>query len=112
MSNFKQLALVAFGLLLGVHASAATAVFRDPLDVPAQVMIKAARSVLVGVTHAPGGRWMAVGRRGHILYSDDGSSWNQALVPVSVDLVAVHFPTKQQGWAVGHGGVILHSADG
>ncbi|MDT4839170.1 Ycf48-like protein [compost metagenome] len=79
---------------------------------PAQVSTKAEGSLLVGVTQAPGGRWIAVGRRGHVLYSDDGSSWNQAEVPVSVDLVAVHFPTKQQGWAVGHGGVILHSADG
>ena len=32
-------------------------------------------------------------------------------VPVSSDLVAVAFPTPQQGWAVGHDGVILASAD-
>jgi photosystem II stability/assembly factor-like uncharacterized protein len=54
-----------------------------------------------------------VGQRGHILTSDDnGSSWQQAEVPVSTDLVAVHFPSASQGWAVGHDGVILHSADG
>jgi photosystem II stability/assembly factor-like uncharacterized protein len=31
---------------------------------------------------------------------------------VSTDLVAVAFPTARDGWAVGHGGVVLHSADG
>ncbi|MCY1519390.1 Ycf48-like protein [compost metagenome] len=55
---------------------------------------------------------MVVGQRGHILYSDDaGRRWQQAEVPVSSDLVAVHFPSASQGWAVGHDGVVLHSAD-
>jgi photosystem II stability/assembly factor-like uncharacterized protein len=55
---------------------------------------------------------VAVGQRGHIVYSDDaGKSWTQASVPVSSDLVAVSFPTPEKGWAVGHDGVVLHSAD-
>jgi photosystem II stability/assembly factor-like uncharacterized protein len=29
-----------------------------------------------------------------------------------VGLTAVHFPSPQNGWAVGHGGVVLHTADG
>jgi len=33
-------------------------------------------------------------------------------VPVSSDLLAVSFPSPLCGWAVGHGGVVLHSADG
>ncbi len=28
------------------------------------------------------------------------------------DLLAVHFPTPDEGWAVGHDGVVLHSTDG
>ncbi|MNQ83612.1 Ycf48-like protein [compost metagenome] len=32
-------------------------------------------------------------------------------MPVSSDLVAVHFPSPSQGWAVGHDGVVLHSSD-
>ena len=32
-------------------------------------------------------------------------------MPVSSDLVAVCFPTEQAGWAVGHDGVVLHTAD-
>ncbi len=60
-----------------------------------------------------GQRIVAVGERGLIVYSeDDGSSWQQARVPVSVTLTAVHFPTPDYGWAVGHGSVILHSNDG
>ena len=56
---------------------------------------------------------MAVGQRGHILYTDQGGDgWRQAKVPVSSDLVAVWFATPQLGWAVGHDGVVLHSADG
>ncbi|MFC5696275.1 WD40/YVTN/BNR-like repeat-containing protein, partial [Pseudomonas sp. GCM10022186] len=60
-----------------------------------------------------GQRLVAVGQRGHILYSDDqGKTWTQASVPVSSDLTAVQFPTAEQGWAVGHDGVVLHSSDG
>ncbi|MFP3368578.1 MULTISPECIES: YCF48-related protein [unclassified Pseudomonas] len=106
----RNLVLVA-GLLLSV-ACAAAAQFRDPLDIPARPSTLAQHSMLTAIAQTPGGRWVAVGRRGHALYSDDGTTWHQAEVPVSVDLVAVHFPTPDQGWAVGHGGVILHSADG
>ena len=56
---------------------------------------------------------MAVGQRGHVLLSDDaGEKWQQAEVPVSADLVAVHFPDAEAGWAVGHDGVVLNSTDG
>ncbi|MFD2229023.1 WD40/YVTN/BNR-like repeat-containing protein [Alkalimarinus sediminis] len=69
------------------------------------------QSLLLDVV-AAGNRLVAVGERGHIIYSDDqGSTWTQASVPVSVTLTAVHFPTDTQGWAVGHGGIILHSTD-
>jgi photosystem II stability/assembly factor-like uncharacterized protein len=60
-----------------------------------------------------GARLVAVGQRGHIMYSDDqGAHWLQARVPVAVDLTAVTFADARQGWAVGHDGVVLHSADG
>jgi photosystem II stability/assembly factor-like uncharacterized protein len=36
----------------------------------------------------------------------------QARVPVSSDLVAVTFVGAREGWAVGHGGVVIHSSDG
>lgn len=86
--------------------------FVDVLDTPAQISPLAQHGLLLGVAEA-GERLVTVGQRGHILYSDDrAQSWQQASVPVSSDLVAVHFPSASHGWAVGHDGVVLHSADG
>ena len=81
------------------------------LDTPAIKSPLAARALLNGLARA-GDRIVAVGQRGHVLWSDDaGKSWRQAEVPVSSDLVAVSFPTPKTGWAVGHDGVVLHSTD-
>jgi len=103
-----RLAAIALFLPLGAMAAA----FQDVLDTPASQSRFAVRSLLNGLTLA-GKRLVAVGQRGHVVYSDDaGASWLQAKVPVSSDLVAVSFPSPQQGWAVGHDGVVLHSADG
>jgi photosystem II stability/assembly factor-like uncharacterized protein len=103
---------LAAGTALAVPATGATQGWLDVLDTPALTSPLAARGLLNGLGRA-GERVVAVGQRGHILTSDDlGQSWKQAEVPVSSDLVAVHFPTPQLGWAVGHDGVVLHSADG
>ena len=57
-------------------------------------------------------RIVAAGWRGLIIYSDDqGSSWQQAEVPVQVDLTAVFFDAQGTGWAAGHDQVILQSRD-
>jgi photosystem II stability/assembly factor-like uncharacterized protein len=105
------LALAAGCVLAVVAATGAPQALRDVLDAPAVKSPLAARGLLNGLALA-GNRVVAVGQRGHVLYSDDaGQSWKQADVPVSSDLVAVHFPTPQLGWAVGHDGVVLHSAD-
>lgn len=86
--------------------------FQQPLDVPARSSPFASSSPLLSVATA-GQRLVAAGWRGHIVHSDDqGVTWKHAQVPVSVDLVALSFPTAMQGWAVGHGGVILHTKDG
>ncbi len=79
---------------------------------PALITPLASHVVLLGIARA-GSRHVAVGERGIIVLSDDdGRSWRQAVVPVSVTLTAVTFPTAAQGWAVGHSGAILHSDDG
>ena len=105
------LPLAAFIFALPLTAVAA-GVFRDVLDTPARESAFASKSLLNGVA-STGKRVVAVGQRGHIVYSDDGGkSWVQAKVPVTSDLVAVTFPTPEKGWAVGHAGVVLHSADG
>ena len=60
-----------------------------------------------------GRRVVAVGERGVVLWSDDdGRSWHQAMVPVSVTLTSVSFVGEHVGWAAGHGAVILHTTDG
>ena len=101
--------LVAIALAAPVAAMAAG--YQDVLDAPARESALAAKGLLNGLANA-GKRVVAVGQRGHIVYSDDaGQSWHQAKVPVSSDLVAVSFPTPEQGWAVGHDGVVLHSTD-
>lgn len=84
----------------------------DFLEIPAYTSERAAQGMLLDVITV-GERLVAVGERGHIVYSDDvGKSWVQATVPVYVTMTAVHFPSAQKGWAVGHDGVILHSDDG
>lgn len=95
-----------------LHGSAQAAPYMDVLDLPATPSALATVSPLRDVTQA-GTRLIAVGPRGHILYSDDnGGQWLQARVPASADLNAVSFPSAEQGWAVGNDGVILHSRDG
>lgn len=101
--------LVAMALAAPVAALAAG--YQDVLDTPARESALASKALLNGLASA-GKRVVAVGQRGHIVYSDDaGLNWRQAKVPVSSDLVAVSFPTPEQGWAVGHDGVVLHSVD-
>jgi len=74
--------------------------------------LKAAKGLMIDVVHA-GKRLVAVGDRGHILYSDDqGSTWTQAKVPTRQLLTAVYFVDDKQGWAVGHDAQILASTDG
>ena len=113
MKNVRSTLLSLAALAALATAPGATgAGFIDPLDVPAQMSPLAAKSLLQGVARA-GPRLVAVGQRGHIVYSNDaGATWQQAKVPVSSDLTAVFFASDQKGWAVGHDGVILMSADG
>lgn len=109
-----MLGIVAGVLVVGALAKngVATPSAADPMFSAAKPARLAARSVLVAVDRA-GERLVAVGERGHILLSDDqGQNWRQVSVPVSVTLTAVNFIDSKLGWAVGHSGVILHSADG
>jgi photosystem II stability/assembly factor-like uncharacterized protein len=100
-------------LLVLVVASLAAAQDRPVFDPPAQQARLAARSLLLDVTRA-GQRLVAVGERGHVLYSDDdGGTWTQAkAVPTSAMLTGVHFSDARLGWAVGHDEVILRTEDG
>ncbi|MFJ2690216.1 WD40/YVTN/BNR-like repeat-containing protein [Pseudomonas sp. NPDC087336] len=84
----------------------------DALNTPAMQAPQAKSAVLLDLARA-GARLVAVGERGIVLLSDDnGASWRQAQVPVSVSLSAVQFVDANTGWAVGHAGVVLVSRDG
>lgn len=88
-----------------------TPIAMDPLLTPAFEAPLAAHSLLTDIARA-GDRFVAVGEHGNIIYSDDGGAqWQQARVPVSVNLTAVTFVDSQVGWAAGHHGVILKSED-
>lgn len=103
--------ILAMCLSLGSVAPSAHAGFSDPLDTPAVPSALSSEGLFNGLALA-GRRVVAVGQRGHILYSDDGgNTWTQAAVPVQSDLTSVSFPDAQHGWAVGHDGVVLASSD-
>lgn len=73
---------------------------------------QAQHSLLLDVARV-GKRLVAVGDRGHILYSDDNAStWVQAKVPTRQLLTAVFFVDDSHGWAVGHDAQILATQDG
>ncbi len=68
----------------------------DVVNTPAKVTKLASAKPLLAVVKADK-RLVAVGQRGHIIYSDNqGESWQQATVPVSSDLTAASFCLCQQ----------------
>ena len=59
-----------------------------------------------------GTRLLVGGEQGNILYSDDnGTSWIQADVPVSLAITSVAFAGDGHAWATAHDGYLLHSGD-
>lgn len=105
---------LALGLCVGAalsHPLPAHAAL-DLLKTPARASAMAPRSTMLAVT-ITGIRLVAAGERGLIIFSDDGgTNWQQASVPVSVTLTALHFASRDAGWATGHDGVILNTTDG
>lgn len=83
------------------------------LQQPALKRAYASEEMLLAATRA-GRRLIAVGDHGVVLLSDDeGKTYRQAkAVPTRATLTAVSFADAMNGWAVGHWGAIMHSADG
>ena len=108
---YHSAALVASVILLLNAPGAFAQGIQEPIDRSALMSKLASKSLLLCVTRA-GKRILAAGEHGIIVYSDNnGQSWTQAKVPVSVTLTNIRFITPQKGWAVGHSGVILYSED-
>lgn len=86
--------------------------WQDPLNTPAIQTTRAHETLMLDVVRA-GKRLIAAGAYGHIVVSEDnGHTWHQGKVPVTVTLTALSFPSEDRGWAVGHDGVILRTLDG
>lgn len=99
-------------LLALIQSSTTFAQWQDPLNTPAIKAPHAYESLLLDIARADQ-RLVAVGAYGIAIYSDDnGVTWQQAEVPVSVTLTRVFFASGQIGWAAGHDGVILKTIDG
>lgn len=79
---------------------------------PAEIMPRAPFELLLDVRPRGEAGYVAVGARGHILLSADGTDWKQVPSPVRANLNAVEFVDDSHGWAVGHAATILHTSDG
>jgi photosystem II stability/assembly factor-like uncharacterized protein len=108
------------GLLAAILSSAGLAAAEDTAakpealrQQPALKRAYAGEEMLLAATRA-GKRLVAVGDHGVVLLSDDeGMTYRQAKsVPTRATLTAVSFADEKNGWAVGHWGSIMQSADG
>ncbi|BBN54743.1 hypothetical protein TRE132_28680 [Pseudomonas chlororaphis subsp. aurantiaca] len=120
VSSCRPPALRRFALLATALSLLGAALLSAPVQAaaPAADIVystesaKASKGLMLDVVHA-GSRLVAVGDRGHILYSDDqGQTWTQAKVPTRQLLTAVYFVDAKHGWAVGHDAQVLASEDG
>ncbi|MEK6805304.1 MAG: YCF48-related protein [Pseudomonadota bacterium] len=69
------------------------------------------KNLLLGLSKA-GDQLVAVGDRGTVLLSADGTQWQQMPAPVHATLTAVSFADGKNGWIGGHDSTILHTDDG
>lgn len=101
--------------LMSVGSAPAASAATDHAGLKIEAAVNAAavlHSPILGANRA-GERIVAVGGYGTVLLSDDGKSFRQAAnVPISSTLTAVTFADDKNGWAVGHWGAILKTADG
>lgn len=107
--RMKSLTLSVLALLIGM-SSATAAPLADRLERPSRSSTMAVQMLLTD-TQSLGSQLIMVGESGHILLRAADGAISQAQVPVDLLLTAVHFPDPNNGWAVGHDGVILHSDD-
>lgn len=103
-----SVALCALALVLALATGARA---ETGLDIEyAEMQPLSVESVLLDITRVRG-RLVAVGERGHVIYSDNGTEWTQAdHVPTRSTLTAV-FEKGGRLWAGGHDAVIITSGD-
>lgn len=114
MPRIASSRLVFPGFLLAglLQAGAAPAADTSELDIEyAEPARLSTRSLLLDISALPSGGFVAVGERGHVVYSADGETWQQAdVVPTRSTLTTVTGHGSRL-WAAGHDTVILTSGD-
>ncbi len=78
---------------------------------PSEILALTSKGLMLDVVNT-GKHLIAVGDRGTVIVSNDGSNWAQVQTPVRSPLTAVSFADEQNGWIVGHDAVILATKDG
>ncbi len=112
MRSCFLLVAVSAAVLSATQPALADAPVGDALQRSALLVKAPQRAVLLSAALA-GERIVAVGERGIVALSDDrGATWRQAPCPVSVTLTMVRFADARVGYATGHGGTVLATADG
>ena len=109
---------------IGLRGALLTALFAVPVpapaaDLPAPASLRESpriaapeRAPILAATRA-GKRIVAVGDYGIIIYADAAGNFRQAAaVPTRAVLTSVFFLDDKRGWAVGHDGTVIASADG
>lgn len=101
------------GVAAAPPAVAGAAVWKDPVNLPAERMPLAPHALLMGLVDSGPGL-IAVGERGTILFAPQyTSNWTQVDdVPTRTTLTAVTAADERRLWAVGHDGVVIASVDG
>jgi photosystem II stability/assembly factor-like uncharacterized protein len=109
MAPIRSLASALVLVLSGLAALAFSA--DSPVDIEyAEIQPLAPESMLLDVTRS-GDRLVAVGERGHVAWSTDGETWQQAdNVPTRSTLTTV-VAVGDRLWAAGHDAVIITSGD-
>ncbi len=82
-----------------------------PVSLPSEIMPLTPSKLLLDIVNT-GAHLIAVGDRGAVLVSNNGSEWAQVQTPTRSTLTAAAFADTNNGWAVGHDAVILHTTDG
>jgi photosystem II stability/assembly factor-like uncharacterized protein len=106
----RVLAAVCFALLSWAATPAASG---SAAGLPARAAVPAAARALLLDCAWAGSALVAVGERGAVVVSTDlGRTWTRSQTPTHETLTGVAFADAVEGWAVGHGGVILATLDG
>ncbi len=83
-----------------------------PLETPSHPVARPERQFIETLA-AAGVRLVGGGLNGLLILSDDnGATWRQVQMPVSVTLTDIRFTDERTGWAVGHLGAVLRTDDG